>query len=139
MDADASLPFVSTLGRDRDIYCTLERPQQAPMNSGGSVAQYGVGTASEHRGHPPRLFTRRLVTDGVDAAMDAMKAATLSSLGDRALRQPHLDELPHRDDPMLRGGDARNLQIDRGALVDHEDTKAPRPSFSPPFGGDYRC
>lgn len=82
------------------------------MDGGGAVAQYGVGTTGENSSHPSRLFTRRPVTDGVDAAMDAMKAATLRALGDRALRQPHLHELPHRDDPMLRPGDARDLQID---------------------------
>jgi hypothetical protein len=82
------------------------------MDGGGTVAQYGVGATSENCSHPPRPFTRRPVTDGIDAAMDAMKTATLRALGDRALRQPHLHELPHRDDPMLRPGDARDLRID---------------------------
>jgi hypothetical protein len=72
MDADAALALASVLSRDRDIYRSFERSQQAPMNSGSSVAQYGVMTASEYCSHPPRLFTRRLVTDGVDTPVDAM-------------------------------------------------------------------
>ena len=73
---------------------------------------------------------------GVDTAVKAMKAALLSTLGDRVLRQSHLDELPRRRNPMLPSRNSRYLPIDWGALVIHEDTKAPRPADSPPLGAE---
>src|SRR5215204_6120418 len=102
------------------------------MNGGSSMAQHSSGTAGEHRRHPPCLTAAPSVSDGINTTVDAMQAPLLGALGDRTLRQSHLDELARRHDPMLHPRYTSDSPIHRVALVNHEDTKAPRPLNSPP-------
>ncbi len=133
MDAKASSTLAPVVVRDGDVDWTVERTQETPVNGRGSVTQYRTVPTSKNRCHPPCLFAQPLVANRIDTTMQAMKEPSLSALGDRALRQPHLDELRCRHDSMLLACHTRDAQIHRGALVNHEDTKAPRWSISPPL------
>jgi len=81
------------------------------MDCGCTVAQRGTFTTSEHRRHPPPLIAKSLMTHRINPAVEPMKPAALRPLGDRALRQSHLNELRGRDDPMLLTRDQRDPQI----------------------------
>jgi len=132
MDANASALCAAGLGGDSHVDWPIERPQKAPVNSGGPVAQRSPVATSEHCPHPPRFFTQSLVAHRIDTAVKTMETAALGSLCNRALRQPHFDELPRRHDPMLLARDAGDAHVNRGVLVNHEDTKSPRAFDSPP-------
>ena len=133
MDAYATAMLAPTVGWNGDVDWAVNRSQEAPMDSGGAVAQRGSGSAGEHRCHPLRLVAEPFVSHRIDTSVDAVKQPPLRALSDRAFRQSHLDELRRRHDPMLLTCDERDLRIHRGALVNHEDTKAPRPLDSPPL------
>ena len=125
MDANAASSLTAAMGWDTDVYGTIERPQQSPVDGGGAVAQHGAGTASEDGRHPACLVAQSEMAHCIDTPMEAVEAAAVSSLGSRGLRQSRLDELRRRDDSMLHARDLRDLPIDRGAFVNHMLTKAP--------------
>ena len=103
------------------------------MDSRGPMAQGGAHSTREHRSHPSRLFAQPIVANRIDTSIETMEAPALCPLRNRALRQSDLDELRGRDDPMLPACDPSDEPIHRGALFNHEDTKAPRGSVSPPL------
>jgi len=72
------------------------------------------------------------VADRVDTLMETVEKTAARPLGHRRLRQSQLDKLRRRHYPVLLTRNTRYPRIDRGAFVNHELTKAPRPLALPP-------
>jgi len=68
------------------------------------------------------------VPDRVDAAVDAVEAASRRRPGDRVLRIAQRSELSRRDDPMLAGSEIgeRSIPPLRSSLVAHTATRDER-------------
>lgn len=65
------------------------------------MTENSPGSKREHRCKPTAANGNDLVTDGVDAVMQTMKAARLNAPFDRAVTQPQLAQLPARDNAIL--------------------------------------
>jgi hypothetical protein len=78
---------VVTHGR-RDVDGAAADPEQAVENGGILVAEDGVCAAGQHRGHPPAAKGQLRVVDGVDAPIQAMKAAGADAGSDGVARVP---------------------------------------------------
>ena len=72
-----------------------------------------VVTACEHGRHQPSLPGQLAMTDGEDAAMDAMKAADRKTVIDLAVLKVEVLQLPSRNDPVLSLGDVCDQLIIR--------------------------
>jgi hypothetical protein len=107
VDADPLAAPAAVVIRDRDVDGAAKGSQESPVNGGRAMAEHSAGTASEDRRHPVRLVSQAVVAQGVDALMDAMKAATTHALGNGRSRQPRFGELHRSHDPVLHTRDVR--------------------------------
>jgi hypothetical protein len=85
-----------------------EGPDEAPEGRGALVTEDGALAAGEHRGVPAAAHVDAVVTDGVDATVDAMKPSLPKPVLDCARSDPKVQELCPRDDAMLLPREARD-------------------------------
>ena len=75
------------------------------------MAQHGAGTACEHRGPPPSLFTDHSMPDGIDAAVHDVKPAAVHTMVDRRGPEPERDELRTGDNAALAVGEDGDVVV----------------------------
>jgi hypothetical protein len=75
------------------------------------MAEDSPSTGKENSGHPEPLPGEIPVTDGVDAAVDGVKPATLESVTDRMPPEPGAYELCSADYPVLTLSEIGNEPI----------------------------
>ena len=64
------------------------------MHSGTAMTQHGALTARQNCSHPPALVGEVPMTDGIHAAMNAVKAAGPDPAADGLVRESRGNELP---------------------------------------------
>jgi hypothetical protein len=97
------------------------------------VTEHRAVPASEHGGHPPPFIAEVTVSDGIDAAMNAMEPAGLEPKGDAAREKAGVQQLAPRDQAVLVGGHAGYRLIGSGdvAFRPHGRRKATADRFLP--------
>lgn len=125
MHPDAvTLPSSGITGQG-DLDQAISGLEQPPEARRGPMAEHGTGAARQHRGHPSSFPAQSGVSDGVNAAVDAMQTACGNPSLHRGGRDACLAELPIRDNPMLPGCDPRDQTVAAGAFLPHTGNKAP--------------
>jgi len=133
MNVDADPRAAARRARNRYVDRAERRIEQVP-EPGGTEMTESTFSAGQHRGHKAPLLAEMSVTDGVDAAMDAVQTANPGAMEDTMLRDSRCAQLSDRNDAMLTLDQARNHSIVIGAFPRHIAGKAPMPLGSPPFG-----
>jgi hypothetical protein len=75
------------------------------------MAQHGIRRSGQHGRHPPPVRTEHTVTDRVHTAMNPMNATPGKPRLDCLPGEPHRDQLPQCDDPVLALGKLRDPSI----------------------------
>jgi len=96
--------------------------QQLPERRGGVVAQDSALTTGENRRHPAPVPARRAVTDGVDAAVEAVELPAREAVSDRSGSQTGAFELMPRNDSVLSSRDLRCTVIGGVDFLTHVGT-----------------
>jgi hypothetical protein len=78
------------------------------------MAQRRPRPGGEHHGHAPPVRGERRVADGVDPAVDAVKATRGDPRPGRAAAHPQLDELADPRDALLALGQVGQPGVERG-------------------------
>jgi hypothetical protein len=91
------------------------------MRSGTRVREHRPLTARQHGGEPPPLWREHDMPDGVDTAVEAMKAPGPEPLDDAVRPDAEREQLLATDHAVLSLGDASQQDIDRryGAFRTH--------------------
>jgi hypothetical protein len=97
------------------------------------MAEDGALAAGKDRGQPLALLPESRVTDGVHAAVNAMKAADGDAVPDRTRRDTSGAQLSHGHDPVLGGGQPGDplIQAPLGDFFRHIRNKSPTRDFIP--------
>jgi hypothetical protein len=74
--------------------------------------QHRIGTAGQHRRHPASVSSEQPVAHGVDTAMDRVELAAFDPRVDSPAPDTATQQLPPRNQPVLRGGEIRNQPVD---------------------------
>jgi hypothetical protein len=90
-------------GRDHVNRSRWDGPQ-LQQGRRGAMAEHGLGSAGEHRGHPAGAERDARVADGVDAAPEAVQPALVRARVDRVVRVAEGQQLPRGDDAVLGRG-----------------------------------
>lgn len=90
--------------RHRDLDAPAPLGAQAPQGAGALVAQPGLRSAAESGCHPDAVLGQLGPPDGVDAAVDAMKAALADAVPDGLRPEAQREELLAGDYAMLGRG-----------------------------------
>ncbi len=132
MEMDSAALGAARVGRDGDVDRAVDRLQELPEDHGGGVAEDCSRPAGEHSCHEAAVEAKCVVSDGVDAAMDAVQAPVAGAFRRATLPQPNRFELMERHHPMLLRRDFIDSRVDRVELVSHKGTKSTGASGSPP-------
>lgn len=97
----------SPAGHDRDIDRAAVARTKLPERERRDMGQDRGRAAGENSSQPQRLRGEATVPDGVDAPMDAVKAASPRAAIDGGAGQPERVALRQRDDPVLPRGQVR--------------------------------
>jgi hypothetical protein len=122
VEVDAGAAGAARGGWDGDVHGTVDWAQELPEDRGGYMAQSSAGSAGENGSHEAAVETQAGMTDGVDAAVDAVKLAIGDSTPDRPRAQTSRFKLPPRYRAMLTPGDSRHLSIGRVEFLTHVGT-----------------
>jgi hypothetical protein len=85
--------------------------EEALEHRGRLVAQRRARTAGEDRREPPLVAAEGWGMRGVDAVMDAMKAAAAGRVVNRIAADPGVAKLRRGDQPELPAGERRDRSI----------------------------
>jgi hypothetical protein len=86
---------------DGDVDGAFDRFEELPEGCGGVVAQHRVLAAGEDGGHPASMVAGGVVSHGVDAAVEAVQAASSDPSRRCPLAHTRPFELPQRDHTVL--------------------------------------
>jgi hypothetical protein len=76
------------------------------------MAEDGIGTKRENRGHPPTLDGDGTVPIGIDAAMKSMQRPVMRPRLDHLRTHSELQQLPPSHHPVLSAGQRRDLTVE---------------------------
>jgi hypothetical protein len=90
---------------------TMTRAADSPEVGGALMAEDSLVAARKHRRHPPALIGEVTVANGINPAMNAVKAAGGHAPGHAGGRQADGMQLPDRNDPVLARCNPGNEEI----------------------------
>jgi len=119
MEVDAWAAGTAGGGRDGDVDGAVDRAQELPKDRGGGVADDCAVATGEHRRHEAAMEAQAAVADCVDAAMDAVKLASLYSSRDAVLAHPELLKLRDVDHAVPSSCNSRHRRIECVDFLPH--------------------
>jgi hypothetical protein len=124
VEADAGALGVAGGPRHGDVGQLRACRGELPEVRGALVAEHRTLAAGEDGGEPAAISAEIAVTHGVDAPVEAVKAAEADSPGDRRGHQARPDELVVAHHPVLAGGDPSHDLVGLVDLFPHTRNKS---------------